>query len=281
MPLRNPLRPLGGALLLMLSLLLPAAPASACGPDTDCMVGARSYRIRLPPLPPGGARIGAILIAHGYRDTAANMMADAAVADAVIRLGVALITPQSDGVSWNLPGQPGGLRPGVDDMAFIEAVIADATTRFPIDPQRIMASGFSAGGMLVWNLACNRAGLFAGFAPVSGTFWNPLPVSCPTGPATILHAHGTEDPTVPLHGRAIRDTSQGDVFDVFDRYAAWGHFGAPVETRAPGIDCTRRTNPDGRVLELCLHPGGHDLRPVDVVRAWQELGAIRGWPVTQ
>ncbi|GGJ23177.1 hypothetical protein GCM10011320_33110 [Neoroseomonas lacus] len=272
------MQPLGCALLLLLSLaLLPAAPAQACGADTDCMLGTRSYRIRLPPLPAGGARIGAILLAHGYRDTAANMMADAAVADAVIGLGVALITPQSDGLSWNLPGQPGGSRAGIDDMAFIETVIADATTRFPIDPNRVMASGFSAGGMLVWNLACNRAGLFAGFAPVSGTFWNPLPESCPTGPATILHAHGTEDPTVPLHGRAIRDTSQGDVFEVFRRYAAWGHFGAPVESHAADLDCTRRTDAQGHVLELCLHPGAHDLRPVDVVRAWRELAAIKGW----
>jgi polyhydroxybutyrate depolymerase len=239
------------------------------------MVGARSYRIRLPP--PGGAPAGAILLAHGYRDTAANMMADAEVADAVMGLGVALITPQSDGLSWNLPGQPGGRRPGIDDMAFIDAVIADATTRFPIDRRRIMASGFSAGGMLVWNLACYRAGLFAGFAPIAGTFWDPLPEDCPTGPTTILHAHGTEDPTVPLHGRAIRDTRQGDVLEVFRRYAAWGHFGAPVETRLPGLDCTRRRNADGRVLELCLHPGGHDLRAADLVRAWRELAAISGW----
>ena len=65
--------------------------------------------------------------------------------------------------------------------------------------------------------------------------------------------------------------------EVFRRYAAWGHFNAPVETHTPGLDCIRRTNAQGRVLELCLHPGAHDLRPVDVVRAWRELAAIRGW----
>ena len=257
--------------------MLGVPPAAACGPDSDCMVGSRSYRIRLPPPRADGVRLGAILLAHGYRDTAANMMADTEVADAVAALGVALVTPQSDGLSWNLPGQPGGLRVGIDDMAYMDRLVADVVARFPVDPRRIMASGFSAGGMLVWNLACHRASLFAGFAPVSGTFWDPLPERCPTGPATILHAHGTEDPTVPLHGRAIRETSQGDVFEVFRRYAAWGHFGAPAEDHAPGLDCTRRVNADGRVLELCLHPGGHDLRAVDLVRAWHELAAINGW----
>jgi hypothetical protein len=82
---------------------------------------------------------------------------------------------------------------------------------------------------------------------------------------------------VPLHGRPIRDTSQGDVFEVFHRYAAWGHFGAAVESHAPGLDCTRRINAQGRMLELCLHPGAHDLRPVDVVRAWHELATLNRW----
>ncbi len=263
-----------GVLAALLILLLATGAARACGPDTDCLVGTRTYRIRLPP---GGAPSGAILLAHGFRDTAANMMANAEIAAAVSDLGLALIAPQSDGPGWNLPGQPGGLRPTIDDMAFIDAVVADATARFPIDASRIMASGFSMGGMLVWNLACQRAGLFAGYAPQSGTFWDPPPESCPTGPATILHTHGTDDPTVPLTGRTIRDAHQGSVVQAVRRYAAWGGFEAPVETITPGLVCTRRDGPQGRVLELCLRPGGHDLRAVDLVRAWRDLGTINGW----
>jgi polyhydroxybutyrate depolymerase len=267
---------LGRLLAVLLLACLPRG-AGACGPDTDCMIGDRSYRIRMPDGPPGGGRIGAILLAHGHRDTAANVMTEGEVTAAVAGLGVALIAPQSVGPGWNLPGQPGGPRPGIDEMGYFDALVADVTRRFPIDPARIMASGFSAGGMLVWNLACQRAGLFAGFAPVAGTFWTPAPQTCPTGPATILHAHGTEDPTVPLRGRAIRDAMQGDVFAVVRRYGAWGGFGAAVETRAAGLACARRTNPQGQVLELCLHPGGHDLRAEDLRRAWRELAAIRGW----
>ena len=45
----------------------------------------------------------------------------------------------------------------------------------------------------------------------------------------------------------------------------------PLEKRGRSADA------QGHVLELCLHPGGHDLRPVDVVRAWRELAAIKGW----
>lgn len=268
------MRPL---LVLLALLLLASPPARACGPATDCVVGDRSYRIRLPDLPPDGGRIGAILLAHGHRDTAANLMAQADLGTAVAGLGVALIAPQSAGPGWALPGSPAGAVPAIDEMAAIERVMADALARFPIDPRRVMASGFSAGGMLVWNLACQRAGLFAGFAPISGTFWEPVPAACPTGPATVLHVHGLDDPVVPLAGRRIREAKQGDVTEVLARYAAFGGFGRAEPAAAPGLDCTRRRNAAGRVLELCLHPGGHELRPQDLVRAWRELAALNRW----
>lgn len=56
-------------------------------------------------------------------------------------------------------------------------------------------------------------------------------------------------------------------------YAAFGNFGAPECYQDGDLDCGRRTNPEGRVLELCLHPGGHRFDPAYVVRAWHELGA--------
>jgi polyhydroxybutyrate depolymerase len=262
------------------AVLLAVAPgtAQACGPDTDCVVGDRTYRIRLPDLPADGARIGAIVLAHGYRDTAANIMAYTDLGAAVAALGLALVAPQSKGEDWTLPNAPsGGRRPRLDEVADMRRLLADVAARFPVERSRIMAAGMSAGGMLVWHLACHGGDLFAGYAPISGTFWAPVPTTCPTGPVTILHSHGTDDAVVPLAGRAIRDTRQGDVAEAIRRYGAFGGFGPPAQTRAADLDCTRRSNPAGRVLELCLHPGGHDLRTEDVVRAWRTLAALNGW----
>ena len=53
-------------------LALWAAPALACGPDTDCAVGDRTYRIALPEGHDGAAPVGALVWAHGYRGTAAG-----------------------------------------------------------------------------------------------------------------------------------------------------------------------------------------------------------------
>lgn len=262
------------------AILLGAMPvaARACGPDTDCVVGERTYRIRMPPLPAGGGRVGAILVAHGYRDTAANMMADSELAAAVSGLGLALIAPQSKGEVWTLPHAPsGGDRPPLDEVSDMDRLLADVAARFPVDRARIMAAGMSAGGMLVWHLACHGGGLFAGYAPVSGTHWAPVPATCPAGPVTILHSHGTDDPVVPLAGRPIGDGRQGDVTEAVRLYAEFGRFGPPVEARSAGLSCTRRSNAQGRVLELCLHPGGHELRAEDIVRAWRTLMALNGW----
>jgi len=275
---RKRVSPAGCAAAALLLLAALAGAARACGPDTDCTVGDRTYRIRLPPLPAGGARVGAILLAHGYRDTAANMMADAQVATEVAGLGLALIAPQSVGEVWSLPNAPsGGNRPARDEVADMERLLADVVARCPVDRARIMAAGMSAGGMLVWHLACHDGGLFAGYAPVSGTFWAPVPAACPTGPVTILHTHGTNDPVVPLAGRPIGTGRQGDVAEALRRYAAFGGFGPPVETDASALACTRRNNPQGRILELCLHPGGHELRAEDLARAWRTLATLNGW----
>jgi polyhydroxybutyrate depolymerase len=65
--------------------------ASACGRDTDCMVGDRSYRIVLPDIYDGDAPIGAIVFAHGYRGTARGIMRSKGLTGLSNNLGVAFI----------------------------------------------------------------------------------------------------------------------------------------------------------------------------------------------
>ena len=149
--------------LCLLSCLVLATPATACGPDTDCMIGDRFYRIRMPVGHDGAARIGAIIFAHGYRGTAAGVMRSQGLATVASDLGVALIAVKSAGDDWSIPGAPAmGSIAGVDELAYFDRVVADATARFPIDADRLMVSGFSAGGMMVWTLACHRSQHFAG-----------------------------------------------------------------------------------------------------------------------
>lgn len=136
-----------------------------------------------------------------------------------------------------------------------------------------MMSGFSAGGMVTWELACKRPNLFAGFAPVSGTFWQGPPDVC-AGPTNVIHIHGTADRTVPLSGRPIGETKQGDVAEVLAMYRTEGNFGAIQTSEAlDDLSCQRQENTTGDVLEFCTFPGGHSFRRSFLGYAWDRLSA--------
>ncbi|WP_299143303.1 prolyl oligopeptidase family serine peptidase [uncultured Tateyamaria sp.] len=250
-----------------------AAPAMACGPDTDCTIGDRFYRIAMPDGADAAQPVGAIVFAHGYRGTARGTMRNMNLRRMVSDMGLALIAVKSAGPDWNIPGVPSNVdSTGTEEMAYFDAVIADATDRFAIDPDRIMMSGFSAGGMVTWELACHRPDLFAGFAPVAGTFWQGPPETCET-PASVVHIHGTQDSTVPLAGRRIAQTKQGDVMQVLDMYQSHGAFAPQSSANAGDLSCARQSNPQGDILEFCTFEGGHSFRRSFLSYAWDRMVA--------
>lgn len=247
--------------LLTLLLILLAAPALACGPDSDCPVGDRHYRIALPEGWDGQTPLPALVWSHGYRGTAAGVMKNGSIRRMASEAGLALIAAQGVGGSWDLPYGPRTFdSDGSAEFAYFDAIIADATERYRIDPGRIVASGFSAGGMMVWNLACSNSTKFAGFIPISGTFWLMPPPTCEGDPKSIVHIHGTTDKTVPLDGRPIRETRQGQVATALITYGHFGKFGPATPYENGALTCEERRNDSGDILDFCLFEGGHSLR---------------------
>jgi len=259
---------------LWLGIALPGL-AHACGPDSDCEIGDRSYRVAMPDTYDGTDPVGAIVFAPGYGGSARGVMRNMNLRRMVSEMGLALIAAQSGPDHWSIPGAPSNMNStGAAEMAYFEAVIADVTTRFAIDPDRIMMSGFSAGAMLTWEVACQRPDLFVGFAAVSGTFWQGPPEAC-AAPASVIHIHGTQDRTVPLSGRPIAQTKQGDVMEVLAMYRKAGGFGPikRVSVDDMGLNCARQNNASGDVLEFCTFVGGHSFRSGFLRYAWERLEA--------
>ena len=246
---------------LLSLLLLLATPAIACGPDTDCKVADRSYRIAMPDGWDGTSKVPALVWSHGYRGSAAGVMRNGSIRRMLSDAGFALIAAQGVNGTWDLPYGPRTFdSDGAAEFTYFDAVIADATQNHHIDPDRIVASGFSAGGMMVWNLACTHPENFAGFVPISGTFWLMPPPAC-EGPAeSIVHIHGTQDRTVPLDGRRIRETKQGQVATALLVYERFGEFGEKAPYDAGTLACETRSNAQGEILDLCLFDGGHSFR---------------------
>lgn len=88
---------------------------------------------------------------------------------------------------------------GSDDVAFVRALVADVTARVSIDPERIYAVGFSAGGGMANRLACDAADLLAAMGSVAGAHFGSARCD-PVRPMPIIAFHGDADIVVPYDG---------------------------------------------------------------------------------
>jgi polyhydroxybutyrate depolymerase len=255
--------------LTALFLALTPLAAAACGATTDCTVANGTYRISLPES--NGKPIGAIVFAHGYQGSAMGTMKNTSLLKMAANRGVALIAIDAGANDWNIPNAPGESTSPRDEMAYLDAVMADAEAQFNIDPARVVITGFSAGGMFVWNVICNRGDAYAGYIPYSGTFWKGPPATCPAPAQNIIHVHGTADTTVPIQGRAIGETRQGNLTEVLSMYMGDKGFSADGSYSTADLTCSHAANPSGKRLDLCLFDGKHSFTAERLAAAYDML----------
>jgi len=179
--------------------------------------------------------------------------------------------------TWNAGRCCGSARDkGVDDVAYVRAVVAAVQHQLNIDAKRIYATGMSNGGMLVHRLACEAADLFQAVASVAGTD-NTL--SCaPSRPISVLQIHARDDDHVLFDGGAgpgaFRDESKVTDFTSVPRTIAnWternGCTAPPLRVlEQPGAYCERHAGCRGGVaVQLCVtETGGH---------SWPGAGEVR------
>jgi polyhydroxybutyrate depolymerase len=258
--------------LACLAALSIGTPALACGGTEACKLGDRRYYIQMPPDHDGKTAVPALVFLHGYQGSGLGSLRWKALRAAAADLGAALIVPEGVDGSWmldNTPGDPSGDQS--DELAYFDAMKTDATRRFAVDPDRMVVVGASAGGMAAWTLACHRSASFAGFVPMAGTFWAPVPPTCNGPVASVVHIHGDADTTVPLEGRAIGPAHQGSVPQTLAMYRAYGRFGAASQDAFGDLSCEMRANAEGAVLDFCQFSGGHSFSPRHMIVAWKIL----------
>lgn len=249
-----------------------AAAAADCGGASFCTVPGGRYLALPPPGWDGQAPLPATIFFHGWRSSAKEFAANPSFTGAFAAQAVLLVLPDGLEGSWAHRGSPSTAR---DELAFLGAVRADLLARWHVEPGRLLVTGFSQGGSMVWDLACHRGRDYRAFVAVAGAFWEPLPERCEGGPVDLLHIHGTADPVVPMAGRSIRGTwRQGDVLKGLAvlRAADGCPAAARAEPMAAGLSCEvwDGCGSSGRELRLCRHPEGH-LMPEGWVRlahAW-------------
>lgn len=124
-----------------------------------------------------------------------------------------------------------------DDVDFLNALLDELLTTYPIDPQRIYIVGYSSGAAMAYRMACDNAERFAGIVAGAGFTLGGPQLCAPSVPISVLQFHSMADEVALFEG--------GDIGDFF-------HMGGNPACEYPGAIAlsTRWADLNGCVGEL-------------------------------
>ena len=265
--------------LLALLLAVPSHRAAAADLQRSLVSDGieRSYSLHLPPGSASRPRVALVVVLHGgggNAETAARQTRFSAEAD---RAGFIVAYPNGTaaagarGTARHLTWNAGGccayaMAHGIDDVAFIRAMVAAIAAEHGIDPRRVYATGMSNGAMMAYRLACEASDVFAAVGIVSGVV-----VSAPCAPAqpvAVIHIHGSADENVPLAGGVGRKSLTRTVYPpVAQSIALW--------VRADGCSAQSAEAQPAPGISEALYQG---CRAGTAVSFYQIAGGGHSWP---
>ncbi|MEM1373147.1 MAG: polyhydroxybutyrate depolymerase [Pseudomonadota bacterium] len=166
-------------------LLLLASPAVACEGREPCLIGDRSYHLRVPDGWDGVSRLPVLLHFHGWGRQGDLVVRHGRIATLDVAEKALLLAPNGLNKTWSFR------RADSPDSAFAAAVIEDAARRFPVDRSQIFVSGYSWGANMAWRFACDAGRGLAGVYAVSGTL--PQTSECAEAPEEFRQVFGLDD----------------------------------------------------------------------------------------
>lgn len=203
---------------------VPCVDANLCLDEGSNAFGTdeRAVEVRLP-----AERQGApvVFVWHYLSGNPDDMMAWMGV-DQLVDAGYVVVTPASRGLpytEWDVQSDAGAN----PDVRLFDEILAQIESQYATDPDRVYATGFSAGGLFSSYLTMNRGDVLAATAPFSG------------GVPSALYAAPESDLPVMLAWGGAFDTYGG-----FDFAAATQEFAEAL------VD-------DGHEVVECPHAMGH------------------------
>ena len=146
-----------------------------------------------------------VLVLHGSLLNAQVTVQAMGFEPLVAREGLVAVYPNAISSQWN-DGRPmaAAWNGGVNDVAFLRALVSHLVRAGISDPRRIYIAGYSNGGMMGLRLICEAPELVAAVAGIGATFPVELAHSCKAPkPTATLIMNGTADPLVPYAGGAL------------------------------------------------------------------------------
>ena len=140
-----------------------------------------------------------VFVFHGDGGTGASARA-AINMEALAGDDAIFLYPDGNNKTWDLDKLEGG--PNAD-LAFVDALIAEHTANYCVNPKRIFSTGFSRGGYMANHVACRMGNVIRGVAPhagggpYSGKYDNQGNLVCIGGPVPAMIFNGLTDGSVP------------------------------------------------------------------------------------
>ena len=204
-----------------------------------------------------------VLLLHGRGMTPDSLLRISGLAD---RIGPAvLVVPAGWDRSWNAGDCCGAAyRAGVDDVAFIRAVLAHVRSSYPgAATANVYAVGFSNGGRLAYLLACQMPDVLTGFVAVEAV---PVETCTPPRPLDMTIVAQQSDPLLTVDAgrpKLIYGFTEPTVAATVSRMAAADDCTGHGVATDVGLSMERTwTCAGGTHLRYVWYPaGGHDWRP--------------------
>lgn len=216
-----------------------------------------------------------VLDLHGSYSTPAEQLTRSQLDQTAEREGFIVAAPQGAipapvGFVWNVPFTTTDVAGAPDDMAFLRDVIGTLIDSGCADGRRIYATGYSGGGRMVSQFACEQPELLAAIAPVAGLRAGaplttadgaiPNPATCtPSQGVPVISFNGTADPVNPFADGGAPYWGYG-ALDASERWADINSCHTTKETRlSPNISLvTHHGCPQNAVVQqYVVHGGGH------------------------
>ena len=169
---------------------------------------------------------GLIINMHGFGGTASSQINGTQMNNYAHPENLAVVYPQGVNSSIGSPSWNVGTFWDFnlqDDVGFLSTVIDEVASNFEINLNKIYACGYSNGGYMAYELACELSDKITAFGSVSGNFMLNSDQQCSgEREIPIIHFHGTNDPTVdyypPSFDQALTVSEAIDYWSIFNDF---------------------------------------------------------------
>jgi polyhydroxybutyrate depolymerase len=222
---------------------------------------ARTYLVHRPAKLDASRPVALVVMLHGGFGTGQQAEAAYHWDEQADREGFVVVYPDGFRRSWNGGGMCCGpaLKNDVDDVAFLDRMIAAVVAAEHIDPRRIYLTGMSNGAVMSYRYACEGRVKVAAIGPVSGT----LTSACARPQkVSVLAIHGQVDQNIPIQGgQGTKGVTKGawpPVAQTISLFRSADQCVSPTINAEGAVHHAQAACPDGRDVDLItIDDAGH------------------------